>query len=77
MDSCSGEYRKGTVMSNDITKEEKKFLERLSDAFPRIADALERIAKAMERNDRPMTVSKKGEITRLPIVKDRHDGKKR
>lgn len=34
--------------SNDITKEEKRFLKCLSDSFPRIATALERIANTME-----------------------------
>lgn len=37
--------------NTDITKEERRFLERLSDSFPRIATALERIASAMERRN--------------------------
>jgi hypothetical protein len=37
--------------NTDITKEERCFLERLSNSFPRIAKALERIASAMERRN--------------------------
>ena len=37
--------------NNDITKEERRFLNCLSDSFPRIAAALEKIASAMERRN--------------------------
>lgn len=42
-------------MGNDnaITKEERRFLNCLSDAFPRIAAALEKIAGAMEQRTNP------------------------
>ena len=36
--------------SNEITQDERRFLNQLSNAFPRIAAALERIAAAMERH---------------------------
>lgn len=39
--------------NNDITKEERRFLNSLSDSFPRIATALERIANKMEIRTNP------------------------